>query len=73
MLLLLYEGDIARQDRQVTSQKYLKRVATQPLLTFTTIVKSVDSSTNSKKSKELKQQSIDVNVLKRDMLKSEIM
>ena len=73
MLLLLYEGDIAGQGRQVTSQKHLKKVPTQPLLTFPTIVKSVDSSTNSKESKELKQQSIDVNVLKRDMLKSEIM
>ena len=51
----------------------MKRVPTQPPLTFPTIVKSVDSSTSSKESRELKQQSIVVNVLKRDTLKLDIM
>ena len=60
-------------DGRVMSQKHLKRVPTQLPLTFPTIIKSVDSSTSSKESKELKQQSIDMNVSKQDTLKSEIM
>ena len=60
-------------DGHVRLQKHLKRVATQPPLTFLTIVNGVDSSTSSKESKELKQQAIDVNVLKQDTLKSGIM
>ena len=57
------EITIARQgskalDGHVTSEKHLKRVPTQPPLTFPTVVKSVDSSASSKESKELKQQSI---------------
>ena len=51
-------------DGHFTLQKNLKKFPTQPPLTFSTIVKSVDSSTSSKESKELKQKSIDVNVLK---------
>ena len=60
-------------DGHFTLQKNLKKVPTQPPLTFSTVVKSVDSSASSKESKELKQKSIDVNVLKQDTLKSEIM
>ena len=60
-------------DGHVMPQKHLKRVRTQLSLTFPIIVKSVDSSTSSKESKELKQQSIDMNVLKQDTLKLEIM
>ena len=60
-------------DGHVRSQKHLKRVTTQLPLTFPTNVNSVDSSTSSKESKELKQQSIDMNVLKQDTLKLGIM
>ena len=66
------QGSKAIDSCHVASQKHLKRVSTQLLLTFPTIVKSVDSSASSKESKELKQLSIDVNVLKQDTLKSEI-
>ena len=59
-------------DSHVTSQKHLKRVPTQPPLTFPTIVKSVDSSMSSKESKKLKQHSIGVDVFKQVTLKSEI-
>ena len=57
----------------VMLQKHLKSVPTQLPLNFPTTVKSVDSSTSSEESKELKQQSIDVNVLKQGTLKLEIM
>ena len=60
-------------DGRVMSQKHLKRIPTQLPLTFPTIIKSVDSSTSSKESEELKQQSIDMNVSKQDTLKWEIM
>ena len=60
-------------DGHVMSQKHLKGVPTQLPLTFPTIIKSVDPSTSCKESKELKQQSIDMNFLKQDTLKSEIM
>ena len=60
-------------DGHVTWQKRLQRVPTQPSLSFPTIVKNADSSTSSKESKELKQLSIDVNVLKQGTLKLEIM
>ena len=57
-------------DGHVTWQKHLQRVPTQLPLTYPTIVKNADSSTSSK---ELKQLSIDVNVLKQGTLKLEIM
>ena len=62
-------------DGHVTSQKHLKRVHTQLPLTFPTNVKSVinNFSTSSKEPKELKQQSIDMNILKQDNLKLEIL
>ena len=60
-------------DGHATSQKHLERISTQPPLVFPTIVRSIDSSTCSKQSIELKQQSVNVNILKQDTLKSEIM
>ena len=62
------QGSKALDSCHVTSQKHLKRVPSQLLLAFPTIVKSVDFSMSSKESKELKQLSIDVNVLKQDTL-----
>ena len=60
-------------DGHVMLQEHLKKVTTQLPLIFPTIVKSVDSSMSSEEPKQLKQQSIDMNVLKQGTLKSEIM